>query len=102
MLGLILCSVGVHTLGHQSPWEEISCLYNQWSQLLNTQDFACQVASVVSDSLRPYGLLPARLLCPWDSPDKNTGVGCHAFLQGIFPTQGLNPRFLLGRWILYR
>lgn len=41
MLGLILCSVGVHTLGHQSPWEEISCLYNQWSQLLNTQDFAC-------------------------------------------------------------
>ena len=31
-----------------------------------------------------------RLLCPWDSPDKNTGVGCHALLQGIFPTQGRN------------
>ena len=30
------------------------------------------------------------LLCPWDSPGKNTGVGCHALLQGIFPTQGLN------------
>ena len=30
---------------------------------------------------------PARLLCPWDSPGKNTGVGCHALLQGIFPTQ---------------
>ena len=30
------------------------------------------------------------LLSPWDSPDKNTGVGCHAFLQGIFPAQGLN------------
>ena len=32
-----------------------------------------------------------RLLCPWDSPGKNTRVGCHALLQGIFPTQGLNP-----------
>ena len=32
----------------------------------------------------------ARLLCPWDSLGKNTGVGCHALLQGIFLTQGLN------------
>ena len=32
-----------------------------------------------------------RLLCPWDSAGKNTGVGCHALLQGIFPTQGSNP-----------
>ena len=39
------------------------------------------MASVVSDSLRPYGLQPARLLCPWDSPGKNTGVGCHFLLQ---------------------
>ena len=30
------------------------------------------------NSLRPYGLQPTRLLCPWDSPGKNTGVGCHA------------------------
>ena len=36
--------------------------------------------------------LAHRLLCPWDSPGKNTGVGYHAFLQGIFPTQGLNLR----------
>ena len=42
-------------------------------------------------TLRPYGLLqPARLLCPWDSPSKNTGVGGHALFQGIFPTQGSN------------
>ena len=33
---------------------------------------------------------PARLLCPWDSPGMDTGVGCHFFLQGIFPTQGSN------------
>ena len=40
--------------------------------------------------LPPYELWPARLLYPWDSPGKNTGVGCHALLQGIFSTQGLN------------
>ena len=37
-----------------------------------------------------------------DFPDKNTEVGCHFLLQGIFPDQGLHPCFLLGRWILYR
>ena len=36
-----------------------------------------------------------------DSPGKNTGVGCHALLQGIFPTQGLNPGLPHYRWILY-
>ena len=41
----------------------------------------CQVASVVSDSVRPHGLQPTRLLHPWDSPGKNTGVGCHFLLQ---------------------
>ena len=40
--------------------------------------------------LRSHGLEPARLLLPGHSPGKNTGVGCHAFLQGIFLTQGLN------------
>ena len=35
-----------------------------------------------------------QLLCPWDSPGKNTGVGGHARLQGIFLTQGLNPCLL--------
>ena len=42
-----------------------------------------------------------RLLCPWDSPGKNTRVGCHAFLQGIFPAQGSNPGLLHCRHILY-
>ena len=48
----------------------------------------------MSDSLRPHGLQPTRVLCPWDSPGKNTGVGCHFLLQGIFPTQGSNPGLL--------
>ena len=51
--------------------------------------------------LPPHGLWSSRLLCPWDSPGKNTGVGCHAFLQGVFPTQGLKPDLLHCRWILY-
>ena len=46
--------------------------------------------SVVSDSLRPHGLQPARLFCPWNSPGKNTGGGCHALLQGIMAAQGSN------------
>ena len=44
----------------------------------------------MSDSSRPHGLQPTRLLCPWDFPDKNTGVGCHFLLQGILPTRGWN------------
>ena len=40
--------------------------------------------SVVSDSLRPHGLQPNRLLCPRNFPGENTGVGCHFLLQGIF------------------
>ena len=39
--------------------------------------------SVVFDSLRPHRLEPARLLSPWNSPGKNTEVGCHVLLQGI-------------------
>ena len=43
----------------------------------------CQVTSAVSDSVRPHRWQPTRLLCPWDSPGKNTGVGCHFLLQCI-------------------
>ena len=48
------------------------------------------VCSAVSDSLQPHGLWPARLLCPWNFPGKNTGAGCHFLLQGICAPQGLN------------
>ena len=43
----------------------------------------CYVTSVVSDSVRPHGLQPTRLLRPWDSPGKYTGVGCHFLLQAL-------------------
>ena len=58
--------------------------------------------SVVSNSLRPHGLQPTRLHSPWNSPGKNTGVGCHFLLQGIFPTQGLNPGLPHSRQTLYQ
>ena len=48
----------------------------------------------MSSSLPPSGLQPTRLLCPWDSPGKNNGVGYHFLLHGIFPTQGSNPHLL--------
>ena len=53
--------------------------------------------SVLSDSLRPHGLYS-----PWNSPGQNTGVGSLSLLQGIFPTQGLNPGLLHCRQILYQ
>ena len=52
------------------------------------EKWKCQLLSCIW--LWSRGLYPARLLCPWDSPGKNAGVGCHALLQGIFPTQGEN------------
>ena len=55
----------------------------------------------MSSSLQPHGLYPARLLCPWDSSGKNTGVGCYSLLQGIFPTQGSDLGLPNYRQILY-
>ena len=53
------------------------------------------------DSLQHHGLQPTRLLCSWDFPGKDTGVGCHFLPQGVFPTQGLNLGLLNHRQILY-
>ena len=56
--------------------------------------------SVMFDSLRHCGLQPARLLCPWEYPGKNTGRGFHFLLQGILPTQGSNLSLLHCRQVL--
>ena len=58
--------------------------------------------SIVPNSLRPHGLQPTRLICHEIFPGKNTGVGCHLLLQGIFPTQGSNPSLLHCRQSVYR
>ena len=57
---------------HRVDWSCLLLLFSHW---------------VVSNSLRPHRLYPARFLYPWDFPGENTGVGCHFLLQGIFPTQ---------------
>ena len=56
----------------------------------NLRESESDSRSVMSDSLQPHGLWPTRLLWPWDSPGKNTGVVCHALLQRIFLTQESN------------
>ena len=53
--------------------------------------------SVLSNSLQSHGLYS-----PWNFPGQNTGVGSHSLLQGIFPTQGLNPGVPHCGWILYQ
>ena len=58
---------------------------------------ASESSSVVSDSLKPYGLES-----PWNSPSQNTGVGSCSLFQGIFPTEGSNPGLLHCRLILYQ
>ena len=60
------------------------CLKRDWAA-------CCSVTKSCLTLLQPHGLEPTRLLCPWDLPGKNTGVGCSFLLQGIFPTQGANP-----------
>ena len=52
---------------------------------------ACWIAWVVSNSFLSHRLQLARLLCPWDSPGKNTGMGCHFLLQGNLPDPGTEP-----------
>ena len=59
---------------------------------------ATAAASFVSGSVQPYGLQPARLLCPWNSLGKSSRLGCHALLQGVFPTERSNLRC---RQVLY-
>ena len=63
-----------------------------------------RACSVLSDSAAPR-TVSTRLLCPWDFPGKNIGVGCYFLLQRIVPTQGSNLCLLCilhCRWILYQ
>ena len=61
----------------------------------------CLVAQLRSTLCDPMDCSPPGSSVHRDSPGKNTGVGCHALFQGIFPNQGLNSNLLHCRWILY-
>ena len=65
----------------------LSSLYFVWFLL----PCCCLDPNLCLALLRRHGLKLARLLCPWDFPGKNTGMGCHSLLRGIFPTPGLKP-----------
>ena len=59
---------------------------------------------VIPNSLHLYELYPSKLLCPWNFPDKSTGMGSHTLLQVIFHAHGSNPLcciFCIDKWIVY-
>ena len=96
-------SVGTHqdsTLSGPAPQAQLSpnyCTSFKWLCLASSQSH-----SVVPDSLQLSRTIQStRLLCPWVSPGKNTGVGSHSLLQGIFLTQGSNMGLLHCWQILY-
>ena len=98
------CPLDVH-MGISS--KQLAAQMRNWGRWVLEKEIWATLCVCVSPtlshvSLRPHGLGPARLSCPWNSPSKNTGVGCHFLLQGIFLTQGSNPGLLLCRQILYR
>ena len=79
---------GASYLGSRLSCYEVKQLVCNWRD--KTEDlvcvhflccYCCYVASVVSDSVRLHSRQPTRLARPWDSPGKNTGVGCHFLLQ---------------------
>ena len=82
-----LCPLGDHGL------PQLLSLFALYYPLM-CPDCCCLDTRAYQTLLWPHGLLPARLLCPWDFPGKNIGMGCHFLLQGLFPTQESNPSFL--------
>ena len=80
---------------------EIVLFFHIYSLLFLLKHLLCVSCSVVSNSLRPHRLQLARLLCPWNSPSKNTRVGYHSLHQGIFLTQIFDTGLLNFRQILY-
>ena len=81
------CSLGHVRLGNERNCGKLVPWFS-----MNEGECCCLVAKLTL--LRPHGLYPNRLLYPWEFPGKNPGLGCHFLLQGIFPTQGLNPHLL--------
>ena len=92
----------------KEKWNMISGQYSSVQSLSCVQlCCCCYVASVVSDSVQPHRRQPTRLPHPWDSPGKNTGVGCHFLLQCVKVKSesevaqwlhGLQPTRLLHPW----
>ena len=107
MLSISFCNLLLHSEMRGVSWCD---LFHAFRSILcantNIRNYPMCALScfTVSDCLPPNRLQPTRLLCPWDFPSKNTGVGCCSLLQGIFQTEGSYPCFLHllhYRWIIY-
>ena len=84
-------------------WKFIRCVHCRKSQSLLDAFVSAHVlsCSVVSDSLQPHGLYPAKLLCPWDFPGKNTGVSHISFSGGSSQPRDRIHVSCIVSWILY-
>ena len=71
--------------------------YNHYGEYYESESEVAQLCPTLCNPMQPK-----RLLCPWDFPGENTGVGCHFLLQEIFPTWGSNPGLPHCRQTLYR
>ena len=100
-----LPSVGSHRVRHD--WSDLAAaatagvyshkgiIHGRKASICLSCCFCCFLASKSYPTLlQPHRLYPSRLLCQWNFPGKDPGVGCHILLQGIFQTQGLNPHLL--------
>ena len=80
--------------------EYVKATYCHPAYLIQVQS-CCLVVKSCPTLLRPHGLYPTWVFCPWDFPGKNTGVSCHFLLRGIFLTQDRAWVSCIGRGILY-
>ena len=79
-----------------SPW-----LFRETKGIKHLVAFVLSVTELCPALLRPHGPMPARLLCPWDSPGKNTGVGSHFLPHGSLQPRDRTCVSCIGRQILY-
>ena len=100
-LWVCLCStidvIRIWPFRHYLLWEifpDLTELHCQYRPEPSHFSCVCPVEKSCLTLLQPHGLFPVRLLCSWDFPCKDTGVGYHVLLQGIFAAQGLNSRLL--------
>ena len=84
-----------------SNWTELNVILVSSCNIFSYRWYSICSVTQSCPTLWPHGLQHTRLLCPWNSPGQNTGVGSRSLLQEIFPIQWSNPGLLDCRQILY-
>ena len=96
---VFVCSLGIESFSWLSYNWHLFQVYNIIQYLYESSE---SVSHWCLTLCSPMDCSPPGLLCPWNSPGKNTGVGSHSLLQGIFLTQESNRGLLHCRQILYQ